>query len=195
MRRTAILHYHLFKNARTSVDQILKRHFQHRWVTAEFPAKGRDNGDLVADWILANPAAAAFSTHTAWGPTPRIKGVRIITLLLLRNPIDRIRSAYRFERQQKADTWGARLANREDRQCRNFQTHRLAEMRPGDGPELARAIEAVKLLPVVGLVEDFDGFLGRMTAVLRQDFLISIPFPYGRTAPPTRQSKPIRTDG
>ncbi len=184
MHRTAVLHYHLFKNAGTSVDKILKRHFHHRWVTTEFPGNLDDNSHLVADWIRDQPKAAVFSTHTALGPLPRIEGVRIISLLLLRDPVARIRSAYRFEQDQKSDTWGARLAkqhdlegyvtarlaNAMDRQCRNFQTHRLASMLPGDAPELERATEAAKRLSVVGLVEDFDGFLERMTAALQRNF-------------------------
>ena len=110
MNRTVILHYHLFKNAGTSVDQILRRNFGDRWVTREFSTAGADNSAEVADWIRANPHAVAFSTHTALGPPPLIEGVNLITVMLLRDPVARIRSVYRFERKQDADTWGTELA-------------------------------------------------------------------------------------
>lgn len=184
MDRTIVLHYHLFKNAGTSLDQILRRNLKDRWVTAEFPAQGGDNSDLVTRWITDNPDAVAFSTHTALGPVPQIDGVNIISVMLLRHPVDRIRSAYRFERGQEADTWGAQLAKEHDlkgyvearlarpgdRQCRNFQAHRLASLVPGTDPELQRARAGMKELSVLGLVEDFDGTMARLAALLQADF-------------------------
>lgn len=184
MNRTVILHYHLFKNAGTSVDRILQQNFPDRWVTAEFPADGGDNSAQVADWIRDTPEAHAFSTHTALGPVPVIDGVSVISLLLLRDPVRRVRSAYRFERRQQADTWGARLARTHDlegyvrarldrtgdRQCRNFQTHRLAGLVPGEGPELARALAGLDAVSVFGLVEAFDDAMQRLAGRLRPAF-------------------------
>ncbi|BDW84197.1 hypothetical protein [Roseicyclus marinus] len=176
--RTIILHYHLFKNAGTSVDAILKRNFPDRWVTREFPAMGGNNTPLVEAWIRETPEAIAYSSHTMMGPIPHIDGVRVISFLLLRDPIERIKSAYRFERTQNADTWGARLAKEHDfegyvrarlarpgdRQCRNFQTHRLASLMPGAEPELDRAKRALAALSVVGRVEAFDEAMERLAA-------------------------------
>lgn len=184
MPRTIILHYHLFKNAGTSVDQVLRQNFGDRWVTAEFPTHTGNNSADVAAWIQAHPQAVAFSTHTALGPVPQIAGVQVVSLMLLRDPIDRVRSAYRFERKQEADTWGAQLAKEHDlegyvrarlarpgdRQCRNFQSHRLASLNPGDAPERERAIAALSGLSVVGLVEDFDGAMARLANAVRPQF-------------------------
>lgn len=172
-KRTVILHYHLFKNAGTSLDQILKRNFGDTWVTQEFPMNSENNTALISDWIQDTPQAQVFSTHTAVGPLPEIEGVRVVSVMLLRDPIERIRSAYRFERRQEADTWGAklakevdfggyvraRLARPNDRQCRNFQTHRLSTMVPGEGPELGRALEAAKKITVLGSVSNFNNAL------------------------------------
>lgn len=184
MSRTVILHYHLFKNAGTSVDQILKQNFGDTWVTAEFPQQGGDNSDLVTEWIKTTPEAVAFSTHTAFGPVPQIDGVKIITVMMLRDPIKRIRSAYRFERTQEAQTWGselakthdlegyvrARLGRPGDRQCRNFQCQRLASMLPGPELELDRAMQAMSQLSVAGLVDDFDVALQDLADALAGDF-------------------------
>jgi hypothetical protein len=178
MERTIILHYHLFKNAGTSVDAILKRNFPGKWVTREFPVKGENNTALVEDWIRETPEAVAYSSHTMMGPIPQVEGVRVISCMLLRDPIERIKSAYRFERTQQADTWGAKLAKEHDfegyvrarlarpgdRQCRNFQTYRLASLMPGEGTELERAKRALAALSVVGRVEAFDDAMGRLKA-------------------------------
>lgn len=182
--RTVVLHYHLFKNAGTSLDQVLKRNFGDRWVTREFSMAGGDNSADLAKWIEDNPDAVAFSTHTGIGPVPEVPGVRVVSVMLLRDPIARIRSAYRFERNQEADTFGARLAketdlegyvrtrlkNPADRQCRDFQCSRLAPMIPGDAPELDRAIAAARDLGVLGNVGDFDAFLSKLAAVLKEPF-------------------------
>lgn len=185
--RTVVLHYHLFKNAGTSVDRILQDNFANTWVTEEFPASGGNNTDRVEAWIADTPDAVAFSSHTMMGPLPAVPGVRVIPVMLLRDPVARIRSAYRFERKQDADTWGtelarehdlegyvkARLARKGDRQCRNFQTSRLAGMVPGDAPELERAIAAVRLFQaagVIGRVEAFAAAMSALTARLQPHF-------------------------
>lgn len=174
--RTIILHYHLFKNAGTSVDEILKRNFGAKWVTREFPPMGENNTELVEEWIRETPDAIAYSSHTMMGPIPVVEGVRVISFMLLRDPIERIKSAYRFERTQQADTWGAQLAKEHDfegyvrarldrpgdQQCRNFQTYRLASMMPGEGTGLERAKRAVAALTIVGRVEAFDDTMRRL---------------------------------
>ena len=182
--RTIILHYHLFKNAGTSLDRILQKNFPGRWVTREFPRNAGDNSAMVAEWIAATPEAVAFSSHTMLGPVPQVDGVRILSVLFLRDPVARIVSAYNFERKQDADTVGARLAKENDlegyvrarlaipgdRQCRNFQVNRLASMVPGDTPELDRAKQALDLLTFIGRVETFAESMARFEAVVRADF-------------------------
>lgn len=167
--RTIILHYHLFKNAGTSVDAILKRNFGDKWITREFPPMGGNNTALVEEWIRETPEAIAYSSHTMMGPIPQIEGVRVISFMLLRDPIARIKSAYRFERTQQADTWGARLAKEcdfsdyvltrsersGDRQCRNFQTYRMASLCPEGETELDSAILGMLKLSLIGLVDEF----------------------------------------
>lgn len=196
--RKVILHYHLFKNAGTSLDAALKEAFgKENWITKEFPNNPKLNKDSVKQWIVDNPEVVCFSSHTAFLPPPKIEGVDIFPIIFLRNPIDRIISAYNFERKQNAATFGSTLARNttlegyietrlsipNDRQCRNFHTHRLAMMYPeNEGEELTRAKKAIRELPFVGLVEEFDksisdlnqklndfGFLKTNISVLRKN--------------------------
>lgn len=127
---------------------------------------GNDNTGLVEEWIDQNPDAIAFSSHTMVGRIPNLADTQVVPAMMLRDPIARIRSAYRFERNQDAATWGAELAKthdfegyvrarlerKGDRQCRNFQTSRLATMAPGTGPELERAMTAAKQLHLTGML-------------------------------------------
>lgn len=63
-----------------------------------------------------------------------------------------------------------RLSFTGDRQCQNFQTQRLASLRPDSpGTELQRAQTALREVAeqgVVGLVSDFNGAMRRLSALL-----------------------------
>lgn len=184
--RTIILHYHLFKNAGTSLDKVLRDNFGEAWVTREFLDVNRPLGNTpeVEAWIREQRDAVAFSSHTMLGPLPQVEGVKIISIMLLRDPIERIKSAYRFERTQTVETFGAVLARHTslegyvkvrlslpyDRQCRNFQTQRLASLLPGPEPELERALIALDQLSVVGFVSDFTGALAKLAETLAESF-------------------------
>lgn len=170
-KRVLIFHYHLFKNAGTSVDELLRRNFGSCWVSQEFPGNRRENAAAVAAFICDTPHLQAISSHTALLPVPRISGVDIFPIIFIRHPIDRLRSAYEFERRQQANTAGARLAkthnfaeylrellrNPRHRQIRNFQTFRLSHNElPREGSELERATRVITNFPFLGLVERFE---------------------------------------
>ena len=202
--RRVILHYHLFKNAGTSLDHVLQQNLWGRWASAEFSVKGANTAD-VAQWITGMPRMVAFSSHTMIGPPPQIDGVRLTPIVLLRDPVARIYSAYRFERQQHAETYGAqlarahdfkgyvhaRLARMGDRQCRNFQTERLASMIPGPARELIRAKEALRLINAtgtLGLVTAFPQALQRLKRCIADDFPNFSPLPVHQN-PATRSDE------
>lgn len=185
--RKIILHYHLFKNAGTSVDELLKMNFPDQWVTREFSAAQHGaNNAQVQHWVQQEKNAVAFSSHTAMLPPPELEEVEFFPILFVRHPIDRIASAYAFERKQlKEGSLGAilarhtslagyievRLALGHDRQCRNFHSTRLAQMFHGEGgDENALALRALESLPFVGLVEEFDLSIERMAEWLAPHF-------------------------
>lgn len=176
--RKVILHYHLFKNAGTSLDVAFKENFKgDEWVTAEFPGQPAKNREMVKQWIIDNPQAKCFSSHTAILPPPKIEGVEVLPVIFMRHPIDRIASAYAFEKKQGGDGFGSVLARNtdfkgyvetrlslpNDRQCRNFHMQRFATMfGEKQGDEFTRAKMAVEKLPFVGMVEDFSGSLAKL---------------------------------
>jgi hypothetical protein len=181
--RTIIFHYHYFKNAGTSLDAMLKQNFGPRWTHAEF--KGLNNSAEVQAWVAAAPEAAAFSSHTAQFPVPVISGLRVIPVLFVRHPLDRIASAYRFERRQQAEGLGAALAkahdlagyikvrldNVNDRQCRDFHVFRMAKQQSGAKPaDLDAALKTMMELPFVGVVEEYELSLQALETVLKPHF-------------------------
>lgn len=184
VKRTVILHYHFFKNAGTSVDRILAENFGADWESREFSTDSVNNTHLVEQWIRETPNGVAYSSHTLVGPLPRVHGVRIIPIVLIRDPIERIKSAYLFERLKQNGSWESmlaqslsfedycaeRLARPGDRQCRNFHCSRLSSLILDDGTELERASQALREFALVGRVEEFDVFLSRLKLVAEEFF-------------------------
>jgi hypothetical protein len=184
MKKT-IFHYHLFKNAGTSLDASFKENFNgDEWVTNEFPAQPAKNRELVKQWISENPQALCFSSHTAFFPPAAIEGNKLLPVIFVRHPIDRIASAYSFEKKQGGNGFGSvlarntdikgycecRLALGYDRQCKNFHVDRFADMYPpAFGSELERALKALDVLPFVGLVEEFAVSLQKLETWLKSE--------------------------
>lgn len=183
--RKIVLHYHLFKNAGTSLDAAFKENVAHgEWVTKEFPGRPQVNREQVGKWILENPHAKIFSSHTAFLPPPELESIKVIPVIFIRHPIDRIASAYAFEKKQGGDSFGAvlarntdlsgyietRLALPNDRQCRNFHIQRLAMMfGEKQGDEFARARKTIETLPFIGIVEQFSDSMSRLEKLLQSE--------------------------
>jgi hypothetical protein len=167
--RTVIIHYHLFKNAGTSLDHALRASLKERWVAYERP--DRIPAEEIASFLVAHPGVVALSSHNAWLPVPVLPATVVVPVLFVRHPLDRARSVYDFEHVQEADTAGARMAKQtdlagylewrlgprvgKDATIRGFQVQRLAPAGVG-ATELERALDALDRLPFVGLVEEYE---------------------------------------
>lgn len=170
--KTVIFHYHLFKNAGTSFDDSLQRNFSgNKWVTKEFPYAMAPNIRQQKKWIKDHPEAVCFSSHTAHLTNLTDEETTVIPIIFMRHPIDRIASAYSFEKKQGGDSFGSvlarntslagyietRLALANDRQCRNFHVDRFCRyVSESEGIELERAKKAVDRLNFVGDVGKYD---------------------------------------
>lgn len=179
--RTVIVHYHLYKNAGTSLDANLQRFLGSRWVAYDRP--GQIPPSELASFIAEHPDPAAISSHNALLPPPEIPGVTVIPVLFIRHPLDRIRSIYDFERAHDLPTVGARMAKAlalpgylewllgrdGDTTARDFQVARLAPAGSG-ATTCDRALDAITRLPFVGLVEEFGRSLKVLETLLRPAF-------------------------
>lgn len=180
--RKVILHYHLFKNAGTSLDASLKLYFSKgKWLTQEFSSNRERNSNDLRLWMKNSSEAECFSSHTAFLPVPEYEYMDVFPVIFLRHPIDRIVSAYKFEAKQNAETYGSilarntniggyietRLAQENDRQCRNFHSHRLSMMfSESEGTELERSLRAVEESPFIGIVEKFSDSIRKLESDL-----------------------------
>jgi hypothetical protein len=184
-QRTVVVHYHFFKNAGTSIDAILRKNFGSAWTQQEYEFHSRSAmADAMVSYIIEHKEISALSSHTLLFPTPQVSGIKFFPIIFIRHPLDRLKSAYVFERRQASDTPGARMAKQfdfagylnarlampGDRFCRNFQTHRLAMADAEGGSEIERALKVVERLPFVGLVEAFDDSIEQLEQLLRVHF-------------------------
>lgn len=89
-----LVHYHIYKNAGSSIARLLRECFGDCWTTFE----GASASDIIdsarlKDFLNAHPHIRAVSSHLARPPIPMLS---VRPLLMLRHPIDRARSVYYF---------------------------------------------------------------------------------------------------
>lgn len=99
--RFVILHHHVFKNAGSTVEDILDHSFGERFVTLETPAGGGlvSNTDLIR-YLDERPEVVALSSHQVRYPMPAARGYLFFDICFLRDPLDRLRSFYDYFRQK-----------------------------------------------------------------------------------------------
>jgi hypothetical protein len=92
-QRTIIVHYHIFKNAGSSVDRLLHIAFGNGWASLEgsTPTSILRPDDL-STFINNRPEIVAVSSHLLRPPAP--PGVRVLPVVLIRHPLDRAFSVY-----------------------------------------------------------------------------------------------------
>jgi hypothetical protein len=176
--RTILIHHHIFKNAGTSFNHALKQFFQDRYFEYDLPDSKLVTDRVLERFILDHPQAEAISSHHACLPAPRGTSYQTISSILLRHPLARIESIYQFERQQNADTQGAkqakvlnfkdyviwRLEKTPNMFC-NYQTHYCSRRKQEQNDrivtpnELQQAIQNLQNCAIVGLVESYADFL------------------------------------
>jgi len=99
--RLVVVHYHIFKNAGSTIDYMLQKSFGESWATFDDEtAETKISPEQMADFIVRNPEIRAVSSHQAWLPLPAIPNVQVFPVVFIRHPLDRARSVYDFERKQ-----------------------------------------------------------------------------------------------
>jgi len=177
--RPLILHIHLFKNAGTSIEHVLRENFGDGWRGYDKDEAGAFVTDReIAAMRVADPDLAALSTHQFAPPLDDIIPGGVYPLLVLRSPLTRLRSVYEFDRQRGGVTPAAEIAVANEFPAYVDEMIRLnhpavinAQVRLLSGAKRMRAegkrvppVEDLMLLawdfidslPYVGLVEAFD---------------------------------------
>lgn len=184
--RTVIVHCHLYKNAGSTLDWSLQRNFGDHFCAHADDAQIQVDAAYLGAYLAERPDLHTLSSHQVQFPMPQLDGVRILPIVLLRHPIDRVGSVYAFLQRQKEPTrsaikakqvtfaeyvkWG--MESSSGAPIRNFQTRRCsqppvrarAQVREEDFSTVLHMLEQESL---VGLVERYDESMVVFEEVLR----------------------------
>lgn len=193
-RRDVLVHYHIFKNAGTSIDERLQQYFRPgwSWLQPPNPAACMNDEELMR-MLATRPDIKALSSHQLRFPLRGNDHIRLHPIVMLRHPIDRIRSIYEYERtegrQQTSQLihtaqagklgfaewieWclsdpglAAPIVNLQTRAC-SFRHNGLNPNDwavPPDLTNLGEALAVISELPVVGVAEEFERTAALLTA-------------------------------
>lgn len=184
--RKLVVHYHLFKNAGTSVDFLLERAFLSWEDWTEGATAYLSPNHLAAH--VGDRDVEAISSHTLRPAAPI--GYDVFPIIIVRHPLDRAYSVFQHERRCPPNVLSCHVARATDFRgyvewCLNhptaggvvildYQTGHLGEprwrghvynVRPGD-IELQRAKMLLDTLPIPAVVEGFDSFVARFRPAL-----------------------------
>ena len=180
--RHVILHYHIFKNAGSTIYSILERNFGRRLASLE---SGHFNSvlanEVLLDFLEKHPRVQAVSSHHLVPPKPVHPDFVFYDILFLRNPLARLSSMYDFYR--RTDTSDdpliaeAKVRTRADfmqlliqrypQYVNNAQvTFLSARDRAGQESKLQTACRVAAQASVLGVTEIFD-----VSAVLAEQSL------------------------
>jgi len=101
--RFVLLHYHILKNAGTTIEGMLDRSFGKDFRTVDYNERDAHlPNDALVRIIKQDPGLRAVSSHQIHYPVPQEPGFIFFDLCFLRDPIDRIRSIYDYFREKPA---------------------------------------------------------------------------------------------
>jgi hypothetical protein len=171
--RFILLHYHFFKNAGTTIEEILAHSFYENYArldTEDFD--GAVSPEQLVSYLRRHPRMRAVSSHQFRYPVPQIPGYIFLDLCFLRDPIDRIRSMYDYFREKPVPgepaselaregpvgAFVAGLVEHHAYRVSNVQVNLLANGIVNDPPvetDLTRATEVMLKTSFLGVVDCF----------------------------------------
>ena len=188
-KRTVLVHYHLFKNAGTSIEKLLRDSFGDTWASWDKAESGaKISGADMQAWLEAHPQIRAVSSHQLVPPAPQ-GNFDVIPIVFLREPLSRVRSAWLFEWQKQlgldepkgtlTEYVEEKFKQQNSSVIANFQVSRLSNTQYDDVKQrlhryhhdlLPAACSFVDSLPFIGLVDRFSDSLSLMQSVVAERF-------------------------
>ena len=89
-KKPICLHFHIFKNAGTTIDWILKKNFGKQFVALDHKKPGEIlSWKEVLSHIDGQKDVKAFSSHQIRFPLPQSDRYNFLPMIFIREPIDR----------------------------------------------------------------------------------------------------------
>lgn len=186
-KKPICLHFHIFKNAGTTIDLMLERNFAEKAVRmdVDIPSDILPT-ELVIDYLSKNPEVKSFSSHQMRFPIPKDTNFNLLPMVFIRQPLDRIFSIYSFnKRRNDVTTIGAaraktstlpeyvewQLNHKTNMSMKNFQVLYLSrdttKIEVGLN-DLNLAIQRIKECSIIGIVDRLDQSLVLAQEILRK---------------------------
>jgi len=171
--RFVLLHYHFFKNAGTTIEEILAHSFFENYGRLDSQDfDGAVSQEDLLSYLQHHPGMKAVSSHQFRYPIPKVPGYIFFDLCFLRDPIDRIRSMYDYFREKpvpgepaselaRTESIGgfiAALVRDHAYRVSNVQVNMLANGIVNDPPadtDLPRATDVMLKMSFPGVVDCF----------------------------------------
>ena len=169
-----LVHYHIMKNAGTTISALLEREFCGAFAEVHGPAAGSMlSASELLDFIKEHPKIQAISSHHARFPVPKQERLHFTYCCFIRHPLDRLHSLYNFFRTSGDCSIVGQLAQSEDvsnffsqlidrfpNYVCNVQTNYLANsgffLHAPDREDLRVAIRTMQECTIPGLVHRMD---------------------------------------
>lgn len=189
MKRPICLHMHIFKNAGTTIDWILKKNFSKNAIRMDvetpraiLPMK------IVSEFLCSNPNVKSFSSHQLRFPIPEDGEFQLFPIVFLRHPLDRIFSIYNFNKRRSdvrsksvakvkksdvAEYFKWYLKSKHQIVMKNFQVVFLTKSDnslPATNDDLTLAFDRIKNIEIFGVTDRFDESLVVAEERLKQIF-------------------------
>lgn len=186
--RPIVVHFHIFKNAGTTIDWILQKNFAIDAVKFDDLQRAANiyPPEKIVEMATKYNYAKSLSSHQIRFPLPKADDFTFLPIVFVRHPIDRAVSIYNFTKIEDRDDAYHRLAksstlkqfveanfeNKEYTHLKNPQTRWLAqEIKEFNPPlRLARAIEYINSSAIIGVVDRIDESLVVAENILRPFF-------------------------
>ncbi|MCV0393503.1 MAG: sulfotransferase family protein [Nitrosopumilus sp.] len=101
-KQPVCLHFHIFKNAGTTIDWILKKNFSKNHLTMDDQATNPAeifNWENILNFLQKHSDVQAFSSHIIRFPIPEKSSFHFLPMVFIRHPIDRAFSVYSFKKR------------------------------------------------------------------------------------------------
>jgi hypothetical protein len=172
--RFVVVHYHIFKNAGSTVERILEREFPGGFARIHGPTPDATlDAEDLASFLDDHPGVRAVTSHHLRYPAPAMRNIVVFDCCFLRHPLDRLDSLYSYyrridstdplclsARRQSPAEFMRQLLDRSPEQVANAQVTQIANCgaftRPASEADLERAVQTVRNMALPGVVEMFQ---------------------------------------
>ena len=176
-KKKVCIHFHIFKNAGSTIDWTLRKNFGSDHVTMDDQAKSPDEiftWDRILAFLKKYPDVKAFSSHIIRFPLPENNQYDFFPIVFIRHPIDRAFSIYSFKKRdnhndiativakavsfKKFVEWNLNI--KKYRVMKNFQVLYLSRNNYDfisiNEKDYALALTRIKNCSIIGVVDRFD---------------------------------------